>query len=168
MKTLLLTLLFLFLSATSYYLDIWFNITPSIPQGIYRLSKNENEIKNDSIILFCLNNKYAEIAKDRKYISAGKCRKGLSPIGKHVIASYPDKVKINNNGIYINGKLVKNTRPLPQDKEGRNLIHTELCKTLKQDEFIVASSKEDSFDSRYYGIVERKDIEGKLKEILVF
>lgn len=167
MKTLFLSALFLGTALGIHSFDIKFNTTPSIPPGIYRLSKDNADITKGNIVLFCLNNKYATIAKERKYLSQGKCSNGLSPIGKHVVASYPDKVKITSDGIHVNGHLIKSTRPLAHDKNGRKLIHAEIHRLLEQDEFIVASSKTDSFDSRYYGIVKRKDIQGKLKEVLI-
>lgn len=167
MKILFLSALFLGTALSIYGLDIRINTTPSIPLGIYRLSRENTDITKGNIVLFCLNHKYKKIAKARKYLSAGKCSYSLSPIGKHVVASYPDKVKISSDGIHVNGHLIKSTRPLAHDKDGRKLIHAEIHKQLEQNEFIVASSKTDSFDSRYYGIVKRKDIQGKLKEVLI-
>ncbi len=167
MKTLFLSLAILNTALCIYSFDIRFNITSSIQKGAYKLTKDNTDISKGNIILFCLKDKYSVIAKERKYLSQGKCANNLSPIGKHVIASYKDKVRITTEGIYVNGIHIKNTRPLSHDIEGRELSNAEIDKILDQDEFIVASTKIDSFDSRYYGIVKRKEILGKLQELLL-
>lgn len=147
-------------------LNLNINITSSIPIGIYRLDPNDISLNKGKKILFCLNGTYRKIAKERKYLSSGKCPSGLSPIGKQIVAEENDRVQLTSDGIIVNGVLIQATKPLIKDSEGRTLIHEKYNRKLKKNEVIVASSKNESFDSRYYGIVKKEDILGIIKEVI--
>ncbi len=150
-----------------YHFDIQINTTSSIPIGIYTLDRSKDNLDKARTILFCLNNEYSEIAKTRGYLPVGKCKSGLSPIGKHIVAAADDFVEITKEGIYVNGYLLPDTRPMTYDSNSLELKHSKLKRRLNKNEFLVASLKKDSFDSRYYGIVKREEILGVLKELVV-
>lgn len=159
---------FIFILAISvYFFDIQINTTSSVPIGIYTLDRNKEKLGNSKTILFCLNNEYTTIARTRGYLPVGKCKNGLSPIGKHIVASANDFVETTKEGIYVNGNLLPNTRPMPYDGNRLKLTYSKIKRILNKDEFLVASLKKDSFDSRYYGIVYRKEILGVLKELVI-
>ncbi|MBE6422326.1 conjugative transfer signal peptidase TraF [Succinivibrio dextrinosolvens] len=167
MKILSCSTIIFIITLCVYLFDIQINTTSSIPIGIYTLDRNKGILGNNKTILFCLNNEYAQIAKTRGYLPVGKCKNGLSPIGKHIVASANDFVEITKYGIYVNGKLLPKSKPMPYDSNGRILYYSKIKKILNKDEFLVASLKKDSFDSRYYGIVGRKEILGVLKELVI-
>ena len=167
MKILSCSTIIFIITLCVYQFDIQINTTSSIPIGIYTLDRNKGILGNNKTILFCISNEYVEIAKTRGYLPVGKCKNGLSPIGKTIVASENDFVEITNDGIYVNGKLLPKTKPVPYDKNRRKLTYSKIKRILNKDEFLVASLKKDSFDSRYYGIVGRKEILGVLKELVI-
>ena len=72
---------------------------------------------------------------------------------------------INDRGIEVNDRLIDTTKPGSKDAQNRLLPKHNLDTVLKDDEFIVASQKQDSFDSRYFGIVRKDQIEGVIKKL---
>ncbi len=155
---LLIFVLFLVVKAFFVNQNLYINTSKSLPLGVYKLITEISALKKGDIILFCLDENVASDVSKSDILSFGNCPFDLSPIGKTVYASFNDMIKIDDRGIFINGRYIDNTRPyyLPSIKP--LMLNT----ILKDDEYIVISQKNNSFDSRYFGIVKRKDIKGKL------
>lgn len=160
---------FLFILSAGLFrlLPLYINVTSSLPYGLY-YKRNLNSVKKGDIILFCLKGDIAALAKKRGYISLGTCSCDLAPVGKKVVASSNDLISVSLQGISVNNQLLKNTAPQDKDVLGRPLPFNEIQRKLSCDEFIVASEKTDSFDSRYFGIVQKKDIQGILSPVFTF
>ncbi len=167
MKLTYISLFFVLISTLITSFNIKINLTSSIPKGIYVLKENKIHIAKGDTVLFCLPGKYNKFILNRKYLSHGSCDLGYAPIGKKIVAGPKDHVIISKSGITVNGNLLKDTRPLPKDDKNRSLYQITIEKVLKENEFIVASSKRNSFDSRYFGIIEKKVIKGILEEVIV-
>ena len=144
----------LFLTAFSAYvitllpnaLNIWINVSPSI--------------------LFCLDKEIAKLTADRHYVTAGNCAFQSAPIGKKVVAAQGDLVKIDGDGIEINGVLLTYSKPSEYDNLQRRMPVFSMHRYLDNDEFIVASAKNNSYDSRYFGIVKGEQIKGVIETII--
>lgn len=145
-------------------LNIWINVSPSIPYGIYK--KVEKYPQKDDYILFCLDNEIAKLTADRHYVTTGNCAFQSAPIGKKVVAAQGDLVKIDGDGIEINGVLLTDSRPSEYDNLKRRMPEFSMHRYLDNDEFIVASDKKNSYDSRYFGIVKGKQIKGVIETII--
>ncbi|GEM_PF-414049 len=162
----------LFLTAFSAYvitllpnaLNIWINVSPSIPYGIYK--KVEKYPQKDDYILFCLDKEIAKLTADRHYVTAGNCAFQSAPIGKKVVAAQGDLVKIDGDGIEINGVLLTYSKPSEYDNLQRRMPVFSMHRYLDNDEFIVASAKNNSYDSRYFGIVKGEQIKGVIETII--
>lgn len=72
---------------------------------------------------------------------------------------------MSNNGIIVNNHYLPNTQKAHTDASGNSLDGASIRKVLEKEEYLVASFKENSFDSRYFGIVKEEEIIGKLKPI---
>lgn len=134
------------------------NPTDSIETGIYRNALINNFSKGHYV-------SYKPEAKFQKYIGANynlKEKKKEITVLKKIAASEGDVVEIKNYDIYINGekagkviKLKGLTENLPDSK-----------KILSKDEYFLMGETPDSFDSRYFGIVKKKDIISEIKLVV--
>ena len=75
---------------------------------------------------------------------------------KRVIALPGEKVKIKNNELYINNKIVEQDF-LPSDLEDIDFSEKEVSDDCY---FVMGDNRRDSLDSRYFGCVNRKAILG--------
>ena len=81
-------------------------------------------------------------------------------IVKRIVAVGGDTVEFKEDDLYINGKKVN--EPYVTDANYNKGILAQKVK-LEKDEFIVLGDNRDvSNDSRYFGVVQRKDIIGKV------
>lgn len=162
----------LFISSLSIYgftflpkaLNLWINVSASIPYGIYKRVDKFPQ-KND-YILFCLEDELAKLSVERRYTTTGNCSFQSAPIGKKVVAAQGDLVKISKEGIEVNGMLLSKTRPSTYDLLERKMPEYKMNRYLDNGEYIVASTKENSYDSRYFGIVRGEQIKGVIETII--
>lgn len=145
-------------------LNLWIIVSPSIPYGLYK--KVEKYPQKEDYILFCLEKDLAKLTADRKYVTTGNCAYQSAPIGKKVVATQGDLVKISDDGIEVNGRLLTDSKPSKYDNLKRRMPEFSMNRYLDNDEFIVASAKENSYDSRYFGIVKGAQIKGVIETII--
>lgn len=146
-------------------LSLKVNTTTSLPYGIYKLNKDKITIQKKDLVLFCLNKSNSHKYGRRGYLGYGHCNLSLSPIGKQIVATPGDDISVSSKGIIVNNNYLPNTQKAYADVFGNHLTGANIRKILDKDEYLVASFKENSFDSRYFGIVRKKEIIGKLKAI---
>lgn len=95
------------------------------------------------------------LAAERRYLP----RK--VPLLKRVAAVAGDVVCASGDAISIDGRLVAHR--LTSDRMGRPLPRWEGCETLGAGEFLLLTADvPDSFDGRYFGVTEPRDIIGRL------
>lgn len=152
------------LSLLPNFLNLWINVSSSIPYGVYK--RVDKYPQKEDYILFCLEGKLAKLSVERRYTTTGNCPFQSAPIGKKVVATQGDLVKISNDGIEVNGELLSKTKPSSSDKLKRKMPEYSLNRYLDNNEFIVASTKENSYDSRYYGIIRGEQIKGVIETII--
>ena len=120
----------------SKYLAV--NVQSSLPIGIYVIIPAK-EVKKNDIVIFDLDKKY-----DKYY----KTRKIKYPM-KRIVADSNDSLEIKRNRIFVNDESYGELLPLGLEKP-----------SLKIDKgcYYTLSKQPNSFDSRYYGQVCRKEI----------
>ena len=120
----------------SKYLAV--NVQSSLPIGIYVIIPAK-EVKKNDIVIFDLDKKY-----DKYY----KTRKIKYPM-KRIVADSNDILEIKRNRIFVNDESYGELLPLEIEKP-----------SLKIDKgcYYTLSKQPNSFDSRYYGQVCRKEI----------
>lgn len=120
----------------SKYLAV--NVQSSLPIGIYVIIPAK-EVKKNDIVIFDLDKKY-----DKYY----KTRKIKYPM-KRIVADSNDILEIKRNRIFVNDESYGELLPLGLEKP-----------SLKIDKgcYYTLSKQPNSFDSRYYGQVCRKEI----------
>lgn len=88
-------------------------------------------------------------------------------IAKEVLAQEGDFVIINDKALYINNALSRKMQPETLQKisdKGKKTVV--LNRVLTKDEFIVAGNEQWAFDSRYWGVIKRYQIDQKVWPIL--
>lgn len=88
------------------------------------------------------------------------------PILKHVAAVSGDRVCTANDRLEINGRV--RAPILRQDRRGTALPRWDGCRRLRDGEVFVFSDRiPNSFDSRYFGLVNRAEIVGVFRPLAI-
>lgn len=126
----------LFLLAGSEYLAV--NVQPSLPVGIYLRLPAKNIKKND-IVIFNLDEKY------NVFYKTGKIKYPM----KKITADSSDEITIKRNRIFVNGESYGEILSLALPKPNFKIDNG--C-------YFLLSKNQNSFDSRYFGQICKKDI----------
>lgn len=136
-----------------------FQITPSMPKGVYWIDKN-TPVEVGSIIVFKLPAEAARLIKERKWWPLSLKHYLMKP----VVANRGDHVMILKGNLYINEKLFGTVQKF--DSKGLPLPEMPLDRFLLDDEYFMASHYEKSFDSRYFGVIKKESVLGVAKKII--
>ncbi|MDR2076389.1 MAG: conjugative transfer signal peptidase TraF [Desulfovibrio sp.] len=158
---LVLALLFAALLAAFWSFDLRLNFTPSLPAGVYRLSRMlpADPLRGGSAS-FCLEGETARTAMERGYLQTGLCPSGVQPLVK-IVAGLPGDFLVSDSlGIRVNGRLWPNSRPLSEDGQGRQLTAAQLPDRIPAGMVLMLSlAHEGGFDSRYFGLVPQDSLD---------
>lgn len=145
--------------ALSY--KIMFQITPSLPKGIYRIDHPER-IEKGMICVFEIPQNVYGLMKTRGWLPE-HFRFYLS---KPLVAKEGDIVDVSASGLFINGRYLG---PVKQyDSQGLPLPRIYRKCVLSQGEYFFASTYNNSFDSRYFGTVRKENIRWVERPLIVF
>ena len=135
----------------SLSLPLHYNISESLPKGLYR-ARWGPEIRRGDLIRVCLPEHVAHEARARGYLGPGTCEGDAAPIGKVVWGLPRDTVYIGPEGVLIGSE---STVPAPvqeRDTRGRPVPNALGTWVLDSDECLVLSTHSpQSYDSRYFG-----------------
>jgi len=135
---------------------VW-NASASAPIGLYGVVPHA-AITCGDLVLAALPPAARALAAERGYLPAG------IPVVKHVAAMAGDTVCSRSGVVTIDGRPI--AKQLAADTCGRPLPAWNGCHTLRGGQvFLLNPAAPDSFDSRYFGPVERRAILGKLAAI---
>lgn len=141
------------------------NTTPSVPIGLYRLT--DEAPAPGAYVLFCPPTApVIALAKERGYLAAGWCPGGCANMIKRILAAKDDDVEIGPDGVSVNGVFVSHSRPKTADPAGRPLPRITETRHLDESAVLVmGTDNENSFDSRYFGFLDRAQITGVLRPV---
>ena len=184
-------LIFLIISFISFIIfakknNYIFNISKSLPIGIYQKLEDKNFQKGDLVVLD-IPKERMDFMISRGYIDGNMLKTMLKRIegveGETFKALSIEDLKtyqLNENiefssiDIPKSSKkfLVKENKILGSisnfDSYGRQLPQIESPLILNKDEFFVMGESDNSFDSRYFGKIKKEEILYKVKPILTF
>jgi len=159
--------LFLLANAMAlYFAGLRVNSTKSVMLGYYWTV--DKPVEKGAYVLVCPPDTPAfELAKQRGYLKAGFCSLGLERMVKKVAATEGDTVQINQEGVQVNGQMLPFSKPLVLDPAGRPMPQFELNEyRLKENELLLMGDiSPTSFDSRYFGLIDRAQIQGVVKPV---
>ena len=133
------------------------NRTSSLPKGIYWVVHKTPE-RGDIVTFWPNDGGEMRKARERGYIFDGVYSRadgvGYALLMKRYLGLPGDVVSVTDEGIFINGELIPNTKPLLRDNIGDPLPYLRFTGyTLKEDEaFFVSDHLPRSFDARYFGV----------------
>lgn len=140
-----------------------FNRTESLPLGIYFSNSNVKDFSRGS--LACFTYHAPDWAKGR-YLPEG------SQICKEVVGLPGDQVEQTGRELFLlhNGKRESLGTMLPSDSQGRTVPLLEWGrKTIPAGQFYLGSTRvTKSFDSRYLGLINQRDITARIYPVLTF
>ena len=161
-----IVLLSLFLQLFLSQTGLWINLTSSMPPGIY--VQEQSEIKRNDYVISCLPKEVASISYQRGYLGYGNCYLHTAPVGKKLVAMEGDLAQIDYNGIRVNGKLIKGTKPSAFDGKGRIMEIKQFKRKLAKNEILLALENPRSYDSRYFGAISDKELQAKIVPLYLF
>lgn len=126
------------LVGTFYFFGLTINLTESMPLGLYQFSQGNTDIAKSDLIVFNIPQKSELLLKK-------------------VIAVENDHVVVNQEGVFLNGALVANSKIFRFDSKGHPLTPKLLDKVLVQNEIFAMGDHIQSYDSRYFGTVYVKE-----------
>lgn len=139
------------------------NSTGSLPIGLYRISTAADA----NLVEFCPPEPFSRLSVVRQYRNPGNCPDGENPLLKPVVAKPGDIVVYSGSGVRVNGILLRNTAPRPQDSKGRPLPHYPFgtYRVAPGTLWVASSYHPLSFDSRYFGPISTAIIRDRLKPL---
>lgn len=159
----------LVVSAACFAAGARINTTKSIPVGLYWTSGAR--VEKGAYVLFCPpQNSVFDDAKTRGYIGAGYCPGGYGYMMKRVVAVKDDTVTVNKDGVSVNGEPLPHSVPLQIDAAGRSLPRVQVDRyTLADAEVLLMSDVSGtSFDGRYFGPINRSQVETVIRPVITW
>jgi conjugative transfer signal peptidase TraF len=143
------------------------NTTASYPRGLY-LPLSRAPLVGD-LVAFCPSSAVASYGMARGYLNPGMCPAGSVPLIKRMSAAGGAKVTIGPADVLVDGKVLKNSRPMAKDGLGRPLPQLRLSLTLSARQVLLMSDYEAaSFDSRYFGPLDRGGVLRGMRPVLTW
>lgn len=159
----------LMLAASGYLAGARVNTTRSIPVGLYWTSKAP--VEQGAYVQFCPPELGVfDQAKARGYIGAGFCQGGYGYMMKRVLAATDDVITVADEGLRVNGELLPHSAPIQSDQAGRPLPRYQSSRyTLGSSEVLLMSDvSATSFDGRYFGPVNRSQIQAVIRPVITW
>ncbi len=117
-----------------FYFGLLINTTISMPLGIYQIIHSNVSISKGDLIVF-------------------KIPKKSEQLLKKVVAIENDHIIVNQEGVFLNGVLVTNSKIFHFDSKGHPLTPKFIDRTLSKNEIFAMGEHIQSYDSRYFGTV---------------
>jgi conjugative transfer signal peptidase TraF len=144
------------------------NTSHSMPIGFYR--EIDKQVVRGDLVEVCLPQTLARTGLVRGYIAGGGCSSGSEPVVKEIVAVAGDEVILQKDAMIINGKPLSNSKTLALDEKGRAIPAVARKPYILQQNEVWLYGYNDirSWDSRYYGAIDKHHIVSVLKSELVF
>jgi len=141
---------------------IYYNPSSSEPIGYY-FAYRAGDYHSGDLVLMCLNKQpWVNVAFKLGLPIDDTCSNHTPYLLKQIVAAPGDRILINNKGIHINGKYLPDSLGLNSYK-GVLLYPQQSGAQLKltANQFFVLGHSRFSYDSRYFGVISRADINYK-------
>ncbi|MDD5706002.1 MAG: conjugative transfer signal peptidase TraF [Kiritimatiellae bacterium] len=157
------------LGGICYAIGIRVNTSRSIPLGLYQVS--DGAVARNAYVMFCPPQLGVfEEARRRHYIQAGLCPGGYGYMMKKVMGLASDVVEVADDGVRVNGRLLRFSVPLNVDKAGRPLprLRTGRFRLGDAELLLMTDVNPASFDGRYFGPVGRSQVVAVVAPLLTW
>ena len=127
------------------------NASPSVPLGLYRVDLGP--VRRGDLVLIRLPSDVAELAARRNYLPKS------TYLIKFVLAVTGDRVCRLGDRIFVGDLLAAGART--HDSLGRPMPSWQGCRQLASGDLFLLADNQQSFDSRYFGVVSARDVVGR-------
>ena len=143
-----------------FALRVVINVTPSMPEGIY--FKSSASFTRENIVLVCLDEVFQHLGISQRYLLRGHyiCSQ-TRPLIKHIIAIPGDHVVLSDQAITVNGHDYLYPT-FYQDARQRRLNVYPRGDYQQTSAYWLLGEAVNSWDSRYWGPVDRRAIKNRL------
>jgi conjugative transfer signal peptidase TraF len=155
---------------TAWSAGIRVNETTSMPRGLWEVSRVATRLERGQIVTVCLpDTAPTREAAARGYLAAGPCPGGYEPLVKPVAAVAGDVVTVTPQGVAVNGRLVDTTTQRVRDDAGRPLrpFPPGVYPVMPGQVWLLSGHDARSFDSRYFGPVPVRNVQGLARPLWV-
>lgn len=157
----LLGLLFLFLLGFT----IQFNSEGILPAGVYRAI--HSTVQRGDIVESCLPRIISTYARMRDYIGTGSCPGSAGTVTLIVAGMSPDTVTLKQDSVSINGTPLPDSATQEQDHKKRYIPAIPRgVYPLSEGQLWLMGDQIDSWDSRYFGSIDKIQIRSILRPII--
>jgi conjugative transfer signal peptidase TraF len=165
---LFMSLVMMVLVITATRLPWRINTTSSMPIGLYFLVHRAPQ-RNDNIAV-CLPAPLASFAYQRHYLHHGLCANGFEPVIKRLVGIPYDIVSVTSYGVMINGQFLQHSIPRQHDRHHLLLpsIPCGIYHLQTNQGWLYGIASPQSWDSRYYGPIDLRDIIGVYQPIMTW
>lgn len=149
-----LPLIMIVLLALSYHAGLRFNVTPSMPVGLYRLVEGLPDRGDPVAFRLDGNGPFSRLAEDRRYLPGSR-----RPFLKKLAGLPGDTLVIDAEGIHIlppggaDFRLWPHSRIKTVDSQGRPVPSALTAGVIPPGQALALGQHPGSFDSRYFGFV---------------
>lgn len=151
-----------------YKVGFRFNLTPSLPIGIWKIDKAFTQIERDDYVWFTPTKEMASFAIERGYLKESKnCPNNTIPMLKQVYGLPGDEFSFFKDVISINNTTIKNAKRRQYDSKERPMPQIE-GGIVQDSHLFVLTLNSHSFDSRYFGPIPIKNIIGTAKPVILW
>lgn len=147
------------------------NTSTSMPQGIYQMRPKPSVLQRGMVVILCPpETAVFKQAYERQYFGPGTCASGFQTLLKPVAAIEGDWVQLSPQGIQVNHHWLKNSVPLKTDAQGRPLARLPAgdYRVRPGQIWLISSHHPQSFDSRYFGPVPIRQIQGLARPVWIW
>jgi conjugative transfer signal peptidase TraF len=154
-----------------------FNLTPSLPVGIYQRIPLPAHLKPGDLVQICPPSPASSPAMrqaihdhwlltDRRSV----CLDHLVPFDKHIAAVPRQTVSLSTGGLVVNGHLLPRTQIQRISKTGGRIIHYPLGNyTVRPGTiWVTDNSSPWAYDSRYYGPISVKNLISGIEPVMTW
>lgn len=154
---------------SAYAGGIRWNMTPSMPLGLYRVQPIHGAVSRGEVVTLCLDPEPATFGRERGYLTGGECPNNVELLIKTVVAIPGDEVKISDTGLFVNGVQNPHSKALPVDDLNRPIFSVKEGAYQVNDGqvWVIGDSDPRSYDSRYYGAVPIVNLHGRAIPLIV-
>ncbi|MBK8815493.1 MAG: conjugative transfer signal peptidase TraF [Methylococcaceae bacterium] len=142
------------------------NTGSSIPPGLYW--KVDKPLAVGKTVVLCpANQPIFQQARKKGLIKEGTCPDNYDSLMLTIVGKRKDIVTINENGIFVNERLLPQSKPQLKDKDVQTIAMASLTQyELKENEvMLISGATENPFDSRYFGPIEVDQIDSVISPI---
>lgn len=139
-----------------------------MPRGFYQ--STQQQLHKGDLVEVCLSAPLAKFALERNYLSVGSCKERVEPVIKKVVAVGGDVVELTPKLIIVNGVVLPHSTTFLRDEDNRSIpaIARGRYKLSDTDVWLYGERDVKSWDSRYFGAINKASIRSILKPIFTW